>query len=276
MAEKHIDTYRYDIITSRQNPIISTTAKLGDKKHRDAEGLFLIDGIKLTLEAAQSPLCVEYVIIREDVVNAYYGTVKASLPDAKIYVTAPSAFERVTDEKAPQGVVAAVRYSELVKRECASVSDIPKGVSLMLDGIQNPDNFGAMLRSARAFGIENVICGPGCADVYGRRVMRSSMGAALHIGTTYVKDPAQLSRELSSSGRRVIATIPSPDASSLFDFTFEDGDVIVVGNEGHGISDAVIAEATDNLYIPMAEGQESLNAAAATAVILYEHYKQKH
>lgn len=276
MSEKHKSGGSVDVITSRQNPIISMTAKLGDKKHRDAEGLFLLDGIKLTLEAASSPLTVEYVIIREDAKDLYYETVRGVLPDAKIYVVSPSAFDRVTDEKAPQGVVTAVRYSDSVKRDGDVDASLLSGVSLFFDGVQNPDNFGAILRSARAFGVENVICGNGCADIYSRRVMRASMGAALHIGSTYVSDTAATCRRLAAEGRRIIATLPSPTASSLFEFSFRDGDVIVIGNEGHGISDAVIAESTDMLYIPMAEGQESLNAASAAAVILYEAYRQKH
>ncbi len=276
MSEKHKIGGSVDVITSRQNPIISMTAKLSDKKHRDLEGLFLLDGIKLMLEAASSPLTVEYVIIREDVRDLYYTTVHSALPEAKIYVVSPSAFDRVTDEKAPQGVVTAVRYSDSVKREGEVDVSALSGISLLFDGVQNPDNFGAIIRSARAFGVKNVICGNGCADIYGRRVMRASMGAALHIGSTYVGDVVATCRKLADEGGRIIATLPSPTASSLFEFSFRDGDVIVIGNEGHGISDAVIAVATDMLYIPMAEGQESLNAASAAAVILYEVYRQKH
>lgn len=274
MTKNHINDKNIDIITSRQNPLISGTAKLGDKKHRDADSLFLLDGIKLTLEAASSPLTVEYVIIREDAADAYFDKIKAALPETRAYLAASSAFERVTDERAPQGVVAAVRYSNAVKKTVSGADEVPDGVTLVFDGIQNPDNFGAILRSARAFGIKNVLCGNGCADVYSRKTMRASMGAALHIGTLYTSDLTGVCRDLVATGRRVIATVPSADAKSLFDFTFADGDVIVIGNEGHGISDAVLSEADVNLYIPMVESQESLNAASAAAVILYEVYRQ--
>ncbi len=263
-----------DIITSRQNPMISRTAKLGDKKFRDAEGLFLLDGIKLVLEAASPGLQVEYVIIREDAAGAYLERVTAALPGVKVYLAAPSAFERVTDERAPQGVVAAVRYSDAVKKTVSSAGEVPKGVTLAFDGVQNPDNFGAIMRSARAFGIRNVLCGGGCADVYSRKTMRASMGAALHMSTLYTSDLSGVCRGLVAKGRRVIATVPSADAKSLFDFTFREDDVIVIGNEGHGISDAVLSEADVDLYIPMVENQESLNAASAAAVILYEVYRQ--
>lgn len=262
------------ILTSRQNPIISSLAKLGDKKYRDKEGLFLLDGIKLTLEAAASPLKVEYVLIREDVRDVYFDTLADALPTSQIYVTSASAFERVTDEKAPQGVVAAVRYSDSIKKNDDGEL-IPYGNILVLDAIQNPDNFGAMLRSARAFGIDGVVCGPGCADIYNRRVMRSSMGAALHIGSIYTSDLAAYCEKLVRSGKRVISAMPSEDASSLIEFEFGGNDAIVIGNEGHGVSDAVLAASSDMVYIPMVKGQESLNAATAAAVIFYEMYRRK-
>lgn len=274
MTKNHINDQNIDVITSRQNPLISKTAKLSDKKNRDKDGLFLLDGIKLILEAASSALTVEYVIIRDDVAETYLDKIKAALPETKVYLAAPSAFERVTDERAPQGVVAAVRYSDNVKKYINSADEIANGVTLVFDGIQNPDNFGAILRSARAFGIKNVLCGNGCADIYSRKTMRASMGAALHISTLYSTDLSGACRGLSEAGRRVIATVPSADAKSLFDFAFKDDDIIVIGNEGHGITDAVLGEAEVNLYIPMVENQESLNAASAAAVILYEVYRQ--
>lgn len=265
-----------NIITSRQNPVVVSLAKLSDKKHRDAEGLFLVDGIKLVLEAAASPLTVEHVILREDAVAVYGDVVAHELDGARVSVLSASAFERLTDEKAPQGIIAAVRYGDAVKRRCDSASELPDGQLLMLDAIQNPDNFGAILRSASAFGIKNAVCGAGCADVYGRRVMRASMGAALRVGCAVSDDLASLCRDVTASGRRIIATVPREGASLVYDFKFRDDDIIVIGNEGHGISDGVLGCASEAVYIPMEKGQESLNAAVAASVILYEMYRQKH
>lgn len=264
------------VITSRQNPVVALLAKLSDKKYRDSEGLFLVDGFKLVKEAAASGLTLAHVILREDAVGTYGDFVTEQLRDVRVSVLSASAFERVTDEKAPQGIIAAVEYSDSVKRSADASGSLPDGQLLLLDAIQNPDNFGAILRSASAFGISGAVCGAGCADVYGRRVMRASMGAALRVGCTYTSDLADVCRRAAASGRRVIATLPREGAKLVYDFDFREDDMIVIGNEGHGISDGVLEAASEAVYIPMEKGQESLNAAVAASVILYEMYRQKH
>ncbi len=263
------------VITSRQNPAVIALSKLSDRKFRDAEGLFLLDGIKLVMEAAASGLDVKQVIMREDAVAKYSEKVTHELPTARVLILSESAFERVTDEKAPQGIIAVVAYDGRVKRTLTGEDELPSGQLLVLDAIQNPDNFGAILRSASAFGVKNAICGLGTADVYGRKTLRASMGAALRVGCAYTDELALACREAAASGRRVVATVPRQGAKLVYDFDFRDDDMIVIGNEGHGISDAVLSSATEAVYIPMEKGQESLNAAVAASVVLYEMYRQR-
>ncbi len=264
-----------DVITSRQNPSVAYFSKLSDKKYRDAEGLFLADGVKLAEEIAASELTAEAVILREDALGAYGNFVREMLAEARMYVLSVSAFERVTDEKSPQGIVTAVRYSSSVKREIGSSAELPSGQLIALDAVQNPDNFGAILRSASAFGIGGAVCGVGCADVYGRKVMRASMGAALRVGCSYTGSLPSICREASASGRRIVATVPRQGAKLVYDFDFHADDIIVIGNEGHGISPELLDAADEAVYIPMSKGQESLNAAVAASVVLYEAYRQK-
>ncbi len=258
-------------IDSRQNPIVSGAAKLSDKKYRDSEGLFLLDGVKLALEASSSGLTVEYIMLSERAAEKYLDVLGGTA--GAVYLLSDAAFARVTDERAPEGVVSAVRYSESVRREFSEEDADFDGSMMILDGVQNPDNLGAVLRSARAFGIGRVICGAGCADIYGRRVMRASMGAALHIGALYTGSAADACRTLAAHGHRVIAASPHEGAAVLGEFRFRRGDCIVIGNEGHGIGADVMAEVGYGIRIPMAEGQESLNAAASAAVIMWEMYK---
>lgn len=260
-------------VTSRQNPTVSEAAGLGDKKRRDSAGLFLLDGIKLTLEAISSQLTVEYVLLTESAALRYADALSALDDETRIYVLSEPAFARVTDERSPEGVVAAVRYSDTVRREFNAADADTEDCRLLLDEVQNPDNFGAVLRSARAFGMSGIITGAGCADIYGRRVMRASMGAALHTGTLRTGDLAETCRELAKRGHRVLAATPSGGAKSILDIGFRRGDCIVIGNEGHGISREVMESATECFYIPMADGQESLNAACAAAVVLWELYR---
>ncbi len=258
-------------IASRQNPTVAGAAKLADKKYRDEEGLFLLDGVKLAEEAGASGLTVEYILLSEGAEAKYLDMLRRIC--GRIYVLSGPAFERVTDERAPEGVVSAVRYSDSVRRDFTESDAAYDGGAVLLDGVQNPENFGALLRSARSFGIDRVICGRGCADIYGRRVMRASMGAALHMGALYTDSAAEACRMLGARGHRIIAATPREGADVLGKFEFRRGDVIVIGNEGHGISAEVMESVTGSVRIPMAEGQESLNAAAAAAVIMWEMYK---
>lgn len=266
----------YDVagrITSRQNPTVSEASALSDAKKRREAGLFLADGIKLTLEALSSGLDVRRILLTERAAEKYGGAIMKSRRGADVYILSDAAFDRVTDEKAPEGIVSVIAFSDTVSRQYSPSDAEDAAGRLILDGVQNPENLGAILRSARAFGQRGVICGDGCADVYGRRVMRSSMGAALHAGVLRTHSLADVCRELAGNGHRVIAAVPRPDAVPIQEFSPREGDCVIIGNEGHGISEAVAAEATDAVFIPMEPGQESLNAAAAAAVILWEFYK---
>ncbi len=257
-------------ITSRQNPTVSETASLGDKKRREASGMFLLDGIKLALEAVSSGLSVRRVLLSSAAAEKYADALSGLGADVGVYVLSEVAFSRVTDEKAPEGVVTVVGFDDSVRRGFSEADAAMPGGRLVLDGVQSPENFGAILRSARAFGIRDVISGPGCADVYGRRVMRSSMGAALRVGTVTAESAADACRALSRHGHRIVAAVPKAGARDLGEFEFLPSDCLVIGNEGHGISAEVEREASEFVRIPMVEGQESLNAACAAAVLLWE------
>ncbi len=257
-------------LTSRQNPTVSETAALGDKKRRDAAGLFLLDGIKLALEASASGAEVKRVFLTKTAAERHAEELDRLGDDASVYILSEAAFSRLTDERSPEGVVTVAAYNDCVRRALLPEDAEAEEGRLILDGIQSPDNFGAILRSARAFGFKGVVCGPGCADVYGRRVMRSSMGAALHVGTLVSDSAAGACRAFSENGHRIVAAVPAEGAQELGEFRFMPGDCLVIGNEGHGISKETADEADVFVRIPMEKGQESLNAACAAAVLLWE------
>lgn len=259
-------------ISSRQNAVVSQTAKLSDRKYRDVSGLFLLDGVKLLCEAVSCGVEIEYVLCTEAASERYADEIALSRAE-RIYVLSEPAFERVTDEKSPEGIVTTARCSDSIRRDFVDADADCESCRLLLDGIQNPDNLGAILRSSHAFGQKGIILGAGCADIYGRRVMRSSMGAALRAGTLSARSAADACRAIRSRGHRVVAATMQ-GAVPVTEFDFRPGDCIVIGNEGHGIERDVLDAATDAVYIPMAAGQESLNASCAAAVILWEVYKR--
>lgn len=283
MTDSNSKNSKFERITSRNNPLIVTMAKLDQKKYRDETGLFLIDGVKLYREAKAAGSDVFAVFVREDAADELISLAGGIAKDTRVIIVPDSVMDRITEERFPEGMVSAVRYSDSIKREESAAGFDAKFYSgrriLILDGIQDTGNMGAIMRSARAFGIDTIICGPGCADVYGRRVMRASMGAALRLMCVYIDNLSDVCRKLLHAGRRVFAACPDGDKPCGGNFEPEGGfkplDCIVIGNEGHGVSDDVLSLCTGRVTVPMSEGQESLNAACAATVILWERYKSE-
>ena len=139
--------------------------------------------------------------------------------------------------------------------------------------MQDPGNVGAVLRSAAAFGVSDVILTNDCADLYHPKTLRASMGALFHLRTHVVEDMAQTIAEFKASGRRVFAAMPSQTASPLNQANLSMRDGIVIGNEGHGISSAVAEASGEYVYIPMTDAVESLNASVAASVLIWELMK---
>ena len=284
MTDSNSKSCKFERITSRSNPLIVSMAKLGQKKHRDEAGLFLIDGVKLYREAKAAGSSIFAVFVKEAAADELISSAGGITAGTRVIVVPESVMDRITEERSPEGMVSAVKYSNSIKREESAADFDAKFYDgrriLILDGIQDTGNMGAIMRSARAFGIDTIICGPGCADVYGRRVMRASMGAALRLMSVYIDNLSDVCRKLLLAGRRIFAACPDGDKLCGGSFKPEGGfqpfDCIVIGNEGHGISDDILSLCTGRITVPMSEGQESLNAACAATVILWERYKSEH
>ena len=133
---------------------------------------------------------------------------------------------------------------------------------------------GGILRTAAAFGFGSAIL-VDCADPFGDRAVRASMGAIFRIRITETGDPGEAAEQLARSGRRLVAAALTDDSETLGSFVTSEDDVVVIGNEGHGISDKMLRACTVTLKVPMEAGCESLNAGSAAAVILWEYRKNR-
>ena len=138
--------------------------------------------------------------------------------------------------------------------------------------MRDPGNLGTVIRSAAAFGITNLVLSADCADIYHPRTIRAAMGALFSKKILITEDLPDALRVLSARGR-VYAAALDETAKRLGKVNFGENDTVVVGNEGHGISAAALAAATDKLFIPMQAGVESLNAGVAASVLLWELYQ---
>ena len=249
-------------ITSKSNPSVMAAAKLADKKYREKEGVFAFEGIKLFGEAIQNGAKIRRVFVTEDALEKYREKLRAVSED-KIFVVSDAVYEKLSFENAPQGVFSVAEYfSPMPKKEISLV--------LLLDGVADPGNFGAILRSADAFAIDAVFAGKNGADLYNPKTVRACMGSLFRVDVRRaVSIEAEVLR-LREEGFRIYATTLNEASEDIrkVDLTGKIG--FVIGNEGHGVSEAVVKACTGSVIIPMREGPESLNAAVASSVVMWE------
>ncbi len=270
------------ILTSRQNPGLVATAALHDKKGREEAEAFLIEGEKLVLEAAARALPVERIYMRESraaalfprLLSAYAAPQYADLP---VYTVADACFSKISSEKAPQGVIAVLKYLDFFKRTAiiydVDILSLRSSRIALLCGVQDPGNLGAIIRSAVAFGCEVLILTGDCADLYNPKTVRAAMGSLFATRAFVTSDPVEAIGALRAAGRRVLAAELREGALPLSSVSLTERDCILIGNEGHGIPPAASAACDASVYLPISTGAESLNAAVAASIFFWEQGK---
>ncbi len=206
-------------------------------------------------EALLSPFPVRALLLREDFEPAF------PLPDTvPVYVLPDSVFRSVCDTKTPQGIAAVAGIS-------APAAD--GRLLLALDGIQDPGNMGTIIRTADAAGFSGLILSPDCADIFSPKVVRATMGSIFRVGFSF---PESLPAALSVLRNRGYSVVSSQlDGDPFYERAPVSAPmVLIVGNEGNGISESVRAVATHRFRLPMHGGAESLNAAVAAGIMMYD------
>ena len=241
-------------ITSRKNPLLQQVKKLfSSRKEREIAGLFAADGTKLLQEAVRFCPDLDTVILSDGV--------EADVPSHVRLIRVPEdVMASISPMEAPQGAVFLCR---LPQKEAF----VPKAPMLLLDGIQDPGNLGTMLRTADALNVPVVLL-EGCADPYSHKVVRSSMGAVFR--TPVVQSTwEEVSVALCAAGIPVAVTALSDRAKDI-----RQADVkamaVVIGSEGRGVRSEILASADRELIIPMNGHCESLNAAVAASIVLWQ------
>lgn len=250
-----------EIITSRRNALCVHIRKLGSKRgYRDETGEFLCDGLKLLEEAVNSGAEIVSVLAASDI--------PFPLPlDARVYSVQRGLLDSISPLTNAQDVVFVCKKPSVARRIDAG------GTYVLLDGVQDPGNVGAIMRTANAFGINAVILTGACADPYNPKSLRASMGAVFR-QSFFTADAEQLTvyRE---EGARFVAAAPGAGGRNVTEVDLS-GAVISIGSEGAGLSAEVLSLCGETITIPIATGCESLNAAVAAAVIMWESYKCRH
>lgn len=267
--------FNVDIITSRANSTIVKIAKLNEKKYRNDENLFICNGIKLFEEAVSFGAKIRYIIIQDDIkfdTDTIENIEKCIKDGSKLLCVSENVFEKITDEKAPQGLLCVCDVFAESLLECES-TELKNEKIMMFESIRDPGNVGAILRSAAAFGIDRIIFSDDSADIYSPKVARASMGAIFKVKINRVASLKEAIVLLKRFGKNVISTTLTDNSLVLGDYTLSKNDVIIIGNEGHGLSRETIDSSDETLFIPMNKSTESLNAAIASSIIMWEMSK---
>ena len=241
-------------ITARKNPLLQQVKKLfSSRKERENAGLFAADGTKLLQEAVRFYPGLDTVILSDGV--------EAEVPESVKLVRVPQdVMASISPMEAPQGAIFLCRLPEKQPM-------IAKAPMLLLDGIQDPGNLGTMLRTADALQVPVVLL-EGCADPYSHKVVRASMGAVFR--TPVVQSTwAEASAVLRQAGVPVAVTALSDRAQDIRRADVQ-AMAVVIGSEGRGVRPEILAAADHELIIPMNDNCESLNAAVAASIVMWQ------
>lgn len=247
-----------EIITSRANPLLARVRKLNSRRSfRREEGAFAAEGPKLLGEALRWGAQLEAVI-------AAPGVPLPELPQGVRTVEVPEALlSSIADTESPQGIVF------LCRGKCLALPERLEGRRyLVLDGVQDPGNVGTVWRTADAFGADGLILCNGCADPWNPKTVRATMGAVFRLPVYECPLTAAADR-LSAAGLPLYAAALRDDTEDVRSVPLSRS-AVIVGSEGRGVSQQALELCEKTVKIPMRERCESLNAAVAATVLLWE------
>lgn len=255
-----------ETITSRRNPLIrSAAALLGPPRERRERREFLCEGARLCRDAAESGVGIKTCFFTpraRERYKEYLGPVLKAAREA--YVVEEPVAELLSDTQHPQGVFCLCEWPEEAPEDLS-------GPVLVLENIQDPGNLGTILRTAEALGRFSVYLLGDCCDPLSPKALRASMGAAFRLRPRAEGSPEGLMERLRRGGCRIYGAVPSRDAVPVTETDFggrRHG--VVIGNEGSGLTQKTAGLCDGLVTIPMGGRAESLNAAAAATVLLWE------
>lgn len=255
-------------ITSKDNPRIRALSRLmTSARDRRAAHLFVAEGERLCRDAALSNAEIVRVFCTADAHEKYADTVRMlAARTAEQYEISPELARRVGDTETPQGLFAVCRMRD----QAADAADIAADDCwLVLENIQDPSNMGAIFRSAEAFGLSGVLLAGSCCDVYAPKAVRAGMGAVFRLRLLHAPDGVTAAETLHRAGIRTFAAVAHGDARPLRGGVLGAGCAVFIGNEGNGLRPETAAACRERLTIPMRGRAESLNAAAAAAILTW-------
>lgn len=259
------------MISNISNQQVKEIIKLQKQpKHRRASSLFIAEGFKMLKEAAEKG-CLVKTYISEFVLGKKPESLEWICKQFPYEIVSDQVFRHLSDTVATQGILG------IVKQPSYSITDIlgdGRHMWLLLDDIRDPGNLGTIMRTAEGAGMSAVIMDKGTVDLFNPKTVRSTMGAIFRMPFIYVDDITEVIKQIKDNGYSVYGT--AMEGSIAYDMAdYTKGAGIVIGNEANGIQAEVLECITESIHIPMDGKLESLNAAVAAAVVMYEAARQR-
>jgi TrmH family RNA methyltransferase len=259
------------VISSLSNPQIKNLTLLQKKaKAREEQGVFVVEGRKMFDEARDAGLLVK-AFASESFYHEIMQENHGYFADLDYEIITDSVFKEVSDTMTPQGIMGTVRRNE---HTLESILNTPEVCLLLLEDIRDPGNLGTMIRTAEGAGITGIIVSNATVDLYNPKVIRSTMGSIYRVPFYQAEDFYEILTEIKKHGVTIYAAhlsgIPYDTEGS-----FRKSCAFLIGNEANGLSQKASALADTLIKIPMAGKVESLNAAVAAAILMYETARQR-
>lgn len=252
----------FNKISSKDNPLIKLICSLqGSAKSRKENGLFVLEGLRICSDAYDNGIVFDKLIVSETFLKKQSDSINLLSQNCKQnYLVSDSLFSKISDTDSPQGIIALVKIPDNNKTVDKN------GRYLALENIQDPSNLGAISRTAEALGINGIVLKSGC-DPFSPKSLRASMGTLLRLPLFLTED---LTVFIKQHSLRSFACVVDSSAEKITSVEFKDGDVLIIGNEANGITKETADAAHKKITIPMLGSAESLNAAAAAAIAMWE------
>lgn len=249
-------------ITSLKNPAVQDARALATAKERARQRAFLLDGEHMVGEGLQMcPERVRTVFVDEKRVENYAALL--ALAQGEVYAVPEHVLAAISQVKTPQGIAAVCELPE--SRQLSAMGDR----LILLENVQDPGNVGTVLRTLDAAGFNGCVLTPGCADPFGPKTLRATMGSVFRVPMCTVPDAAEAAAQLAADGYAVIGA--ALDGEPFYERgKLPEKLCVIIGNEGQGMTKQTLQNCTHRYRLPMHGGAESLNAAVAAAIFMYD------
>ena len=258
----------FDSITSKSNDKIKRVGLLiRSASARREGGAFVIEGLRLCHDAVLNNIVIDELYFTEDAYKKHQDIMQVIIDSSnKRYCVSNDVITKISDTNNSQGVVAVVGFKNIL-----TAGDInPNGRYIACENVADPSNLGAIARTAEALGLSGLMLIDHCCDAYNPKALRASMGALLRLPVYTYADTNEFCNMCKCNNMRSVASVVHSDATDIKEFVFNNGDIVVIGNEANGMSDALINMCDERINIRIKGRAESFNAAVAASIIMWE------